>query len=83
MLNLLFKSLFALVVLIIFIAGVVFDAKFLSQDQFSDKELRIASVQGIIDDKVIALGGVTFDKLSYLESLNFGGVAMIGDLYKL
>ena len=40
MLNLLFKSLFALIVLIIFIAGVVFDAKFLSQDQFSDKELK-------------------------------------------
>lgn len=44
MLNLLFKSLFALVVLIIFIAGVVFDAKFLSQDQFSDKELKFSRV---------------------------------------
>ena len=53
------------------------------RSQFSDEELRIASVQGIIDDKVIALGGVTFDKLPYLESLNFCGVAMIGDLYKL
>ena len=40
MLNILFKSLFALAVLIVFIAGVVFDAKFLSQDQFSDKELK-------------------------------------------
>lgn len=53
------------------------------RSQFSDEELQMASMQGIIDDKVIALGGVTFDKLSYLESLNFGGVAMIGDLYKL
>ena len=44
MLNLLFKSLFALVVLIIFITGVVFDAKFLSQDQFSDKELKFSRV---------------------------------------
>ena len=38
---------------------------------------------GIIDEKVIALGGVTFDKIPYLKRLNFGGVAMIGGLYNL
>ena len=42
-----------------------------------------ASADGIIDRKVIALGGVTFDKISYLKKLNFGGVAMIGAIYKL
>lgn len=48
---------------------------------FSDAELLQASKEGIIDRKVIALGGVTFDKIPYLKSLNFGGVAMIGAIY--
>ena len=48
---------------------------------FSDAELLQASKVGIIDGKVIALGGVTFDKIPYLKELNFGGVAMIGAIY--
>jgi thiamine-phosphate pyrophosphorylase len=48
---------------------------------FSDAELLQASKEGIIDRKVIALGGVTFDKIPYLKDLNFGGVAMIGAIY--
>ena len=48
---------------------------------FSDEELREASAEGIIDGKVIALGGVTFDKLPYLKALKFGGAAMIGGIY--
>ena len=48
---------------------------------FSDAELLQASKEGVIDRKVIALGGVTFDKIPYLKSLNFGGVAMIGAIY--
>ena len=47
----------------------------------SRDELMLASTQGIIDEKVIALGGVTFDSIPYLDELNFGGVAMIGALY--
>ena len=50
---------------------------------FNDQELLEASNSGIIDEKVIALGGVTFDKIPYLKKLNFGGVAMIGGLYNL
>ena len=42
--------------------------------------LQKASLEGIIDKKVIALGGVTFDKIPYIQSLNFGGIAMIGEL---
>ena len=49
---------------------------------FSEEELRHASNEGIIDNKVIALGGVTPDRIGYLESLNFGGVAMMGAIYK-
>ena len=48
------------------------------KSRFSDGVLRRASVEGLIDSKVIALGGVTLDKIPYLRSLNFGGVAMMG-----
>ena len=45
---------------------------------FSHRELKGASDMGIINNKVIALGGVTFDKVDYLKSLHFGGAAMMG-----
>lgn len=45
---------------------------------FTDRTLKQASSDGIIDDKVVALGGVTPDKIDYLQQLNFGGVAMLG-----
>lgn len=48
---------------------------------FSHDELLSAAAKGIIDDRVVALGGVTKDKISYLESLGFGGVAMSGALF--
>lgn len=50
---------------------------------FSDGELRGASEAGIIDERVVALGGVTLDDIAYLRSLHFGGVAMIGAIYSL
>ena len=45
---------------------------------FTPEILRRASGEGIIDEKVIALGGVTPDKLQLLHSLGFGGAAMLG-----
>lgn len=48
---------------------------------FTKEELLEASAAGIIDGKVIALGGVTFEKIPYLKELHFGGVAMIGSIY--
>ena len=50
---------------------------------YTHEMLQKASLEGIIDKKVIALGGVTFDKIPYLQSLNFGGVAMIGGIYDI
>ena len=50
---------------------------------FSKEALMQASANGVIDEKVIALGGVTFDKIAVLKALNFGGVAMIGAIYNL
>ncbi|GAA6529534.1 hypothetical protein LPYR103PRE_15070 [Segatella asaccharophila] len=43
--------------------------------------LKQAQEEGIIDRKVIALGGVTYDKLPLLESLSFGGGAMLGEIW--
>lgn len=50
---------------------------------FDEGELQRLSKEGVIDDRVIALGGVTFDKIAYLKSLHFGGVAMLGALYSV
>ena len=50
---------------------------------FRKEELQEASMKGIIDEKVVALGGVTFESISYLKGLNFGGVAMIGAIYNM
>ena len=49
---------------------------------FTDEILREASSKNIIDNKVVALGGVTFDKIPYLKVLNFGGAAMLGVLIR-
>lgn len=53
------------------------------RSHFSDEELRWAAREGIIDGRVIALGGVTFRHLDYLKSIGFGGAAMCGALYSL
>ena len=50
---------------------------------FRKEELQEASMKGIIDEKVVALGGVTFESIAYLKGLNFGGVAMIGGIYNI
>ncbi len=45
---------------------------------FTEEVLRDASREGIIDEKVVALGGVTYDRISLLKDLGFGGAAMMG-----
>ena len=50
---------------------------------FSLEELERAARAGIIDERVIALGGVTLEKIPILEALNFGGVAMMGAVYNI
>lgn len=49
---------------------------------FTDFELLDAHHKGIIDDKVIALGGVTLDVLPYVNSWGFGGIALLGDIWQ-
>lgn len=48
---------------------------------FTKEELLKTSISGIIDHKVIALGGITLDMMPYFRELNFGGIAMIGGIY--
>lgn len=48
------------------------------QSNFTMEDLRKARNEGIIDQKVYALGGITEDKIAELESLGFGGTAMLG-----
>ena len=48
---------------------------------FTKEELLKASTIGLIDHKIIALGGITLDMLPYFQELNFGGIAMIGGIY--
>lgn len=45
---------------------------------FTPETLSGASEDGIIDGRVIALGGVTPDRIPYLRALGFGGAAMLG-----
>lgn len=49
---------------------------------FTHEELKKAAEEGIIDNKVLALGGVTFNKLDYIRSLGFGGAMILGDAWK-
>lgn len=49
--------------------------------QFSVIQLKEANRRGIIDHRVMALGGVTAENISIVRALHFGGVAMLGDIW--
>ncbi len=49
---------------------------------FSAGTLAAAAKAGIIDSKVYALGGVTFDRLASVEAMGFGGAMILGDAWK-
>ena len=48
---------------------------------FSEEQLREASLTGIIDKRVMALGGVTPKRLPEIESRGFGGAAFLGHVW--
>jgi len=48
---------------------------------YTPEELRAAAEEGTIDNKVIALGGITPDKLAEIKDFGFGGAAVLGDLW--
>lgn len=45
------------------------------------EELRSARKASIIDNKVMALGGITLDNISQIKSLGFGGAVIMGDIW--
>lgn len=48
---------------------------------YSVVELERAAADGVIDRRVIALGGVTPERIPLLRRLNFGGAAFLGDVW--
>ena len=49
---------------------------------FTDEELRRAHSDGIIDEHVVALGGITPANARKAFALGFGGVAILGDIWQ-
>ena len=49
---------------------------------FSPEQIASAVDGGIIDRKVYALGGVTFDRLPLVKSMGFEGAMILGDAWK-
>ena len=49
---------------------------------FSEAELRQKRAEGVIDSKIFALSGVTLDNVQVVESLGFGGCAVLGYLWQ-
>lgn len=49
---------------------------------FTREQIEEARREGIIDQKVLALGGVTFDKMDEVLNMGFGGGMILGDAWK-
>ena len=48
---------------------------------FSPAQLAEACRQGLIDQQVIALGGITSQRFAQLKAWGFGGAALLGDIW--
>ena len=48
---------------------------------FTEDELKAALKKGILNEKVIALGGITSSHINNLSDLGFGGVAVLGTIW--
>lgn len=51
------------------------------RSEFSMEQLRAAARKGVIDTKIIALGGITAENLTTVRTLGFGGAAFLGDVW--
>lgn len=49
---------------------------------FSPTLLKQAAVENVIDEKVIALGGLTANNIPLVKEWHFSGVALLGDIWK-
>jgi thiamine-phosphate pyrophosphorylase len=48
---------------------------------FTKEELSTASDKGLINDKVIALGGIDFSTIPTIKNYKFGGIALLGHIW--
>ena len=48
----------------------------------SYEQIEEARLQGLIDERVMALGGVTFSKIEEVKQMGFGGAMILGDAWK-
>jgi thiamine-phosphate pyrophosphorylase len=51
------------------------------KSSFSMQELETAAQLGLIDKKVYAMGGMTYDNIRLAREFGFGGVVICGDLW--
>ena len=51
------------------------------KSSFSLQQLELAAVNGLIDKKVYALGGMSLENIKIAKALGFGGVVICGDLW--
>ena len=49
---------------------------------FESEQLAAARDSGLIDSRVMALGGVTLENIPRVRELGFGGVAILGDVWQ-
>ena len=49
---------------------------------FTREQIAEARRQGLIDQRVMALGGVTFNKINEITAMGFGGAMILGDAWK-
>lgn len=49
---------------------------------FSPEVIAAAHKAGLIDERVMALGGITFDKINEIKEMGFGGAMILGDAWR-
>lgn len=49
---------------------------------FTREQIAEARAKGIIDERVMALGGVTFDRVEEVMEMGFGGAMILGDAWR-
>ena len=49
---------------------------------FSADDIAAARKVGLIDERVMALGGITFDKINEIKEMGFGGAMILGDAWR-
>lgn len=51
--------------------------------KFSSQDLKQGFISGILDDKTVALGGITYDNIESVQDIGFSSFAMLSSLWQL